>query len=633
MSSFFTLPASQRKRKRDDGVAAPASKKRGVSAKGGGKGAQDAEQRDRRKQRDESISGSESDDDDLSQNEASIDEEEGSEEESEDETAADRRLRLAERYLENIREEVDEVGFDAADIDRDLIADRLKEDVDESKGRIYRQIGSQLSFPTASHAFFRADTQSTSAIAVHSPFVYTVSKDKTLIKWELATPYPCPPIEQNAHVTNGDSARATRPQRKKPKKIKSVRGLQQTDEGGDPQGHTGNILAVAVSPSGQFVATGGADRRLIIWDAETLTPLKTFNQHRDAVSGLSFTRRISSSSSGEQLFSSSFDRTIKTWSLSPGAHAYVETLFGHQDHVIAVDSMALDQCVSVGARDRTARLWKVVDETQLVFRGGSSKGSSYVEGSIDCVAVLPPTHFVTGSDSGAISLWSMHKKKPLYTIHQAHGVDPVPPLDQLSSELDPSVAKNNTRNMSPTPRWITALTTLPGTDIVLSGSWDGWIRAWKISEDKRTILPLGPVGAPSPPTASTVDLISTNNMDLDATTSVSAEQAPHPLLKGVVNDIDVFERRAPDDAKANALKSKSKKGKSNSSSQEGQWQRQEQKGICIVAALGKEHKLGRWKYSTNKEKNGKCGDGTGLAGRNGAVVFEVHFLGEEGGLV
>src|SRR5204863_4908768 len=98
-------------------------------------------------------------------------------------------------------------------------------------------------------------------------------------------------------------------------------------------------------PSGQFIATGGADRRLIVWDAENLVPLKTFTQHRDSVTGLSFTNRISSANSGEQLFSSSFDRTIKTWSLSSGSHAYVETLFGHQDHVTSVTSMTTDQCV------------------------------------------------------------------------------------------------------------------------------------------------------------------------------------------------------------------------------------------------------------------------------------------------
>lgn len=121
MSSFFTVPASQRKRKREDRAAAPASKKRGVDAQTDG-----ADRRAR--ERDESISGS-----DLDEDEDNLDLEESGEESASDsddgETAADRRLKLAERYLDNVREEVDEVGFDAAQIDRDLIAERLKQDV------------------------------------------------------------------------------------------------------------------------------------------------------------------------------------------------------------------------------------------------------------------------------------------------------------------------------------------------------------------------------------------------------------------------------------------------------------------------------------------------------------------------
>lgn len=125
MSSFFTVPASQRKRKREDRVGAPVSKKRGVASKGG---TQSSDRRPQRQDRDESISGSESDEDGESQSNIASDEESGSGSE-EDETAAERRLRLAERYLDNIREEVDETGFDAEEIDRDLIAERLKEDV------------------------------------------------------------------------------------------------------------------------------------------------------------------------------------------------------------------------------------------------------------------------------------------------------------------------------------------------------------------------------------------------------------------------------------------------------------------------------------------------------------------------
>ncbi|EYE94787.1 ribosomal RNA-processing protein RRP9 [Aspergillus ruber CBS 135680] len=609
MSSFFTVPASQKKRKREDRAAAPGSKKRGVDANGdsGAKG------QGARQQRDESVSGSDIDDDEA--NAASVSEEEsGSDDEGE--TAGERRLKLAERYLENVRDEVDEVGFDAAEIDRDLIAERLKEDVDEFKGRGYRQIASDLAFSSASHSFFRADTQSTTSIAIHSPFVYTVSKDKTLIKWELATP-------ESPTIPSENSKRPPRPQRKKPKKVKYVRGVQKVEETGEDQGHTKSILSLAVSPSGKFLATGGEDNKLIIWDAATLTPLKTFTQHRDTVSGLAFARHISTMSSGEQLFSGSYDRTIKTWSVSSAGHAYVETLFGHQDNVSSLAAMTIDQCISVGARDRTARLWKVVEEAQLVFRGGASRNAAYHENNLDCIAPLPPSHFVTGSDSGSLALWSIHKKKPLHVIPLAHGLDPIPPLEDLSPELDQQTAATNSRYLRPMPRWITALTTVPGTDIVLSGSWDGWIRAWKISEDKRVILPLGTVGGSASSEPDTPSFQLKQNLAFDATTeddNMAVDNAPvsqssaakeaEPLIKGVINDIAVFERRGDTARPDQPLESKSK-----SKSKEP-----ETKGLCIVAAIGKEHRLGRWKCYNNNFQDGPTPEG-----RNGAVVFEVPF--------
>lgn len=91
-----------------------------------------------------------------------------------------------------------------------------------------------------------------------------------------------------------------------------------------------------------------------------------------------------------QLFSSSLDRTIKVWDVSQ--LAYVETLFGHQEGVTAVDSLSKERCVTAGGRDRTVRLWKIVEETQLVFRGD-------VE-SIDSLKLVNEDNFITGGDSG-----------------------------------------------------------------------------------------------------------------------------------------------------------------------------------------------------------------------------------------
>lgn len=46
---------------------------------------------------------------------------------------------------------------------------------------------------------------------------------------------------------------------------------------------------------------------------------------------------------------------------------FMTTSFGHEDGVIAIDSLTRDRAVSAGGRDRSLRVWKVVEESQLVF--------------------------------------------------------------------------------------------------------------------------------------------------------------------------------------------------------------------------------------------------------------------------
>lgn len=147
-----------------------------------------------------------------------------------------------------------------------------------------------------------------------------------------------------------------------------------------------------------------------------------------------------------QLYSGSFDRTLKVFDLSPNVMGYVETLFGHQDRVMSIDALRSETCVSVGTQDKTARYWKIVDETQLVFRGGgrsrirevlegglraddegetfdddeamddpSKKKSSthkelmknFIESSLECIAMVDESTFVSGGDSGCVmSQWN-----------------------------------------------------------------------------------------------------------------------------------------------------------------------------------------------------------------------------------
>jgi ribosomal RNA-processing protein 9 len=282
--------------------------------------------------------------------------------------------------------------------------------------------------------------------------------------------------------------------------------------------------------------------------------LRVFHQHRDSVMGVAFRRN------SHTLYSASADRTIKIFSLDE--MTYVETLFGHQDHIVDIAGLAQENCISVGSRDRTARLWRVVEESQLVFRGGGSgkeagpNAISYFEGSIDRVAMIDEDTFVTGSDNGSLSLWSVQRKKPLHSISLAHGVDLFPTPAEISAEVDPPLTVEG----RPQARWITALTTVPYSDLILSGSWDGYIRAWKISDDKRRLEPAGAVaeqhsmGLPNGTALSLVNGISAHSI---------ASAKP---VRGLINDIKVFE--------------KGDRGKD---------------GLCIVAAVSKEHRLGNWK--------------------------------------
>ena len=119
---------------------------------------------------------------------------------------------------------------------------------------------------------------------------------------------------------------------------------------------------------------------------------------------------------------------IKVFNLA--SLTYSETLFGHQDRIQSLSALRNEFVVSAGGRDRTCRYWKIVDESQLVFRGGGSSRirdlidgvgfdpdddetldpkpkkaratatQSYVEGSIDCVCMVDDKLFLSGGDSG-----------------------------------------------------------------------------------------------------------------------------------------------------------------------------------------------------------------------------------------
>ncbi|KZT59266.1 WD40 repeat-like protein [Calocera cornea HHB12733] len=475
-------------------------------------------------------------------------EDDSSGEEDENETPAQKRLRLAKLYLESVKNDLAQQDgtFDAADIDRELIQARLKLDVLQQSGKLHDRVAGRVSSDQSQLRLLRLKGHRlpiTCAIASQDGAVlFSSGKEGHIIKWDLRT----------------GKQLAFFPKQRTEKSDVKGKGKARAVIGDDVHGHVDEVLSLALSDDGQHLASGGRDRRLGFWDAKEGKWLRGLGGHKDAISGVTFRKGTS------QVYTASLDRTVKSWDAA--VLAYVETMFGHQDSISDIDALRAETAVSSGGRDTTVRFWKILDETYLVFRGGGksklrevleggieeveteaerAKGKgAYIEGSIECVAMVDESTFLSGGDSGSISLWSTTKKKPLFRMPLAHG------LNEIVSETEGPIR---------TPRWVTSIAALRYSDLFASGSWDGRIRLWKISEDVRSFTPLADIAAPG---------------------FVNSLQLLSPPLSAVDQAEWAHERAEPTangHPKANGDASK-----------------EQRRAILLVAAMGQEPRMGRW---------------------------------------
>ena len=114
---------------------------------------------------------------------------------------------------------------------------------------------------------------------------------------------------------------------------------------------SGMILAIAVSPDGSLLASGGTDRNVTFWDPAKGKKLKVFKGHTDYVRALAFSR------DGQTVVSGSDDKTIRVWSTVSGAS--IHTLVSDSE----VQTVALSpdgRFVASASEHDEVRLWDAV---------------------------------------------------------------------------------------------------------------------------------------------------------------------------------------------------------------------------------------------------------------------------------
>ena len=121
--------------------------------------------------------------------------------------------------------------------------------------------------------------------------------------------------------------------------------------------HTEKIVALAISPSGAFIATGSSDWTIEVWKVPDKEPLKEtdigdplwiLKGHAGTVTAVAF------SPSGKVLASGSADQRVRLWDLTTGQH--LRTFSNHTSKISAL-AFATDNVLASGSSDGTIFIW------------------------------------------------------------------------------------------------------------------------------------------------------------------------------------------------------------------------------------------------------------------------------------
>ncbi len=114
--------------------------------------------------------------------------------------------------------------------------------------------------------------------------------------------------------------------------------------------HADSILAIAISPDGSQFATGGYDRKIILWRMHEDKPLQLIQGHTGAIRSLAF------SPDGNELISGSDDQTVKVWNVRTGER--LDTMGQATGSVTAVGVTRDGRWIFAGSSDNRLRAWQ-----------------------------------------------------------------------------------------------------------------------------------------------------------------------------------------------------------------------------------------------------------------------------------
>ncbi|XP_037895786.1 periodic tryptophan protein 2 homolog isoform X1 [Glossina fuscipes] len=179
------------------------------------------------------------------------------------------------------------------------------------------------------------------------------------------------------------------------------------------QGHSSEMICISYSPDGQYIATGGEDSKVKLWNTQSGFCFVTFTEHTSAITAVQFSR------SKKFLVSSSLDGTVRAFDIT--RYRNFRTFTSPrliQFSCVAVDYS--DELIVAGGQDVfEIYLWSIKLGTLLeVISGHEAPVSSLAFAPVPTSSTL-----VSGSWDKTIKIWNcLETKSEHETIDLLHDV-------------------------------------------------------------------------------------------------------------------------------------------------------------------------------------------------------------------
>jgi len=199
-------------------------------------------------------------------------------------------------------------------------------------------------------------------------------------------------------------------------------------------GHSVKVDAMAFSPDGLSIATGGADGTIKIWDAAAVRELRTLAGHAGGVKAVAF------NPDGTKLVSGGADGRIVLWDVASGNEA--GTAAGHAGAVSAVAFSRDGRRLASGGADFKVKLWDAATLNEARQFEGHYR-------LILALAFSPDgARLASGGADEVIRLWDLSKSE-----------------SKKSKKAEPILLEGHTG-------WVRSLAFSPDSAMLLSGGAD-----------------------------------------------------------------------------------------------------------------------------------------------------------------